>query len=244
MKAPGSPSSALQTTYFRSPGGAAARLPLAAGGEAGAATAAQAGALDLLEDRHRPHLQGPAQGRVAAERDVVVDRRRVEESVVAQQHALLVAVEGDLLLPATPQVRRWVHAEQPLDDLAAEHRLLDDLRHVLDAHMLVDDALRNQQQQRAALAEPLAAGGARLDLAGGVARLHLGAQGLVHRDGPVRPAAGADAHGDGSSAGALDGAERLSIARQRSRVGKPRGHFRPFLPKSFVTRRERLSAVM
>ena len=78
----------------------AARLPLAAGREAGAAAAAQAGALDLVEDGLGPHLERPHEGRVAAERDVVVDGGRVEEAVVAEQQALLAAVEGDLLLLA------------------------------------------------------------------------------------------------------------------------------------------------
>ncbi len=221
-----------------------ARLPLAARGEAGATTPAQAGALDLLEDRSGPHLQSTSQGRVAAERDVGVDGSRVEEAVVAQQHPLLPAVEGDLILLAASQVRRGVHAEQPLHDLAAEHRLLDDLGHVPDLHVLVDDALGKQREQRATLAEPLAAGGARLDFAAAVARLHLGPQGVVHPDRSIRPAAGADAHGDDPLAGASGGDERLSIARELSWVGKPRGHSRSSLSRSFPTRRERLSAVM
>ena len=140
-------------------------------------------------------------GRVAAERDVGVDGGRVEEAVVAQQHALLGPVEGEFLLPAALQIRHGVHEEQPLHELAAEHRLLDDLGHVLDAHVLVDDAFGDQQQQGAALAEALTAGGARLDLARGAARLDLGAQGLVHLERPVRAAAGADAHGDDSALG-------------------------------------------
>ena len=46
MNAPGSPSSALQMTYFSSPVACCwAKLPLHAGGEAGAAAAAQAGGL-------------------------------------------------------------------------------------------------------------------------------------------------------------------------------------------------------
>ena len=82
---------------------------------------------------------------------------RVEQAVVAQQHALLQPVEGQLLFLDALRLRRGIHAEEPLDDLAAEHRLLDDLGHVFHAHVLVDDALGEQQDERAALAEPQAA---------------------------------------------------------------------------------------
>ena len=66
MKAPGSPSSALQMTYFFSPVALAGEAPLQPGGEAGAAAAAQAGGdhlLDHLLGRHG--CQHLLQGRVA-----------------------------------------------------------------------------------------------------------------------------------------------------------------------------------
>ena len=53
MNAPGSPSSALQTTYLRSPGLLATVRPLHAGRVAGAAAAAQPAAGDLLDDLGR-----------------------------------------------------------------------------------------------------------------------------------------------------------------------------------------------
>ena len=50
MKAPGSPSSALQRTYFTSPGPCGVKSHFMPGGEAGAAAAAQARLLHLVDD--------------------------------------------------------------------------------------------------------------------------------------------------------------------------------------------------
>ena len=59
MKAPGSPSSALQQTYFlySGPRGLGRREgPLLAGGESSAAASAQAGLADGVDDLFRGHL--------------------------------------------------------------------------------------------------------------------------------------------------------------------------------------------
>ena len=56
MNAPGSPSSALQMTYFWAPCGLGDGVPLEAGRVAGAAAAAQAAAGDLVADLGRGHL--------------------------------------------------------------------------------------------------------------------------------------------------------------------------------------------
>jgi hypothetical protein len=61
MNAPGSPSSALQIRYFWS-AGVQGELPLRAGGEAAAAAAAQAGALDGVAELGRVSRAGPWPG--------------------------------------------------------------------------------------------------------------------------------------------------------------------------------------
>ena len=77
LKVPGSPSSALQTTYFFSPGASAAMSPLQAGGKARPAAAAQAGAADLGE--HVGRLLGQGGLQAAARRD----RRKRERTGAA-----------------------------------------------------------------------------------------------------------------------------------------------------------------
>jgi hypothetical protein len=62
LKVPGSPSSALQTTYLRSPCAAAARFHFA-GGEAGAAAALEARGADLGDDVGARLAEGGLQAR-------------------------------------------------------------------------------------------------------------------------------------------------------------------------------------
>ena len=74
MNAPGSPSSALQRTYFVVVVLLLREAPLHAGGEAGAAAAAQAGGLHLVDDLLGRHLgEHLGQGLVAVAGDVLVD---------------------------------------------------------------------------------------------------------------------------------------------------------------------------
>ena len=64
--------------------GLGGEFPLEAGQEAGAATAAQAGVLDFLDDRFGRHLeQGLGQSRVAAAGDVLLDALGVDHAAVA-----------------------------------------------------------------------------------------------------------------------------------------------------------------
>ena len=57
IKAPGSPSSALQMTYLTSPSALAAALPLAPGGETGPAPPSQPRLLDGIHDLVGLHLK-------------------------------------------------------------------------------------------------------------------------------------------------------------------------------------------
>ena len=90
MKAPGSPSSALQTTYLTSLFCLAAKDHFEPGGEARAAAAAQPGVGDLLDDRLGGHLEERlAQRLVAAGGLVVLDGLGIDRAAVAQHDALL-----------------------------------------------------------------------------------------------------------------------------------------------------------
>ena len=75
--------------------GVACGTPLKGGGEARAATAAQSGYVDLLDDVFLRHARGQdlADGRVAAVRDVVVDALWVNDAAVAKRHARLLGQE-------------------------------------------------------------------------------------------------------------------------------------------------------
>src|SRR3989338_3055357 len=96
MKAPGSPSSALQMMYF---GVAAwARITSHFWPVGKPAPPAQTGALHPVHHLLGGELgQHARQGRIAAHAQVVVDRLGVNLAVVAEEQAHLAAVEGHLL---------------------------------------------------------------------------------------------------------------------------------------------------
>ena len=68
---------------------------------------------------------------------------------------MLLLVEGDVLLPGVGYAVQVIH--QPVDDLAAQHGLLQNLMAVLRLHMDVHDAHRLDVDQRPHLAEAVAA---------------------------------------------------------------------------------------
>ena len=168
MKAPGSPSSPLQTMYLTGSSVCAAtcahlrpvaggEFPLQAGGEARAAAAAQAGIAHGLDDLVRLHLeQGLGQRAVAADGQVLLDGFRVDMAAVLEHAAGLLFVKRDVLL-ALIQFAVLLVA-QALDEFAAEDGLLDDLLHVADLALRVQPALRLDAHQRAHLAKAVAAG--------------------------------------------------------------------------------------
>ena len=169
MKAPGSPSSALQMTYLWSPGGQAGEAPLHAGEEAGAAAAAQAGLDDAVDQAVgvllREHL---AQGLVAADREVVVDDLGVDAAAVAQHDPVLArevgALAADLAVAPDQPVRdrraaRDVLGEEAVDLLGGHAAVLPDRARVVD-----------DLDQRLAVAHAEAAGLAQVERGAAVAR--------------------------------------------------------------------------
>ena len=166
MKAPGSPSSALQTRYFGEPVGLAAEAPLDPGQEARAAAPAQAGLADLVDDLLRGHLrQGLGRRRVAVARDVVLEVDGVEDPVEAEHLTLLPAVERQIVVVRDPGAGDGILVEQPLDRLAVQHGPLEDLGHVLGSHAGAEHLLGKRHDDRPLLAEPVTAGGLHRHLA-------------------------------------------------------------------------------
>ena len=74
--------------------GSAEEVPLAAGGEGGAAAAPEPGGFHLLDDRLGAHLDRLGQRFVAAAGDVVVDVLGIDDAAVGHQAAHLTAPEG------------------------------------------------------------------------------------------------------------------------------------------------------
>ncbi len=86
---------------------------------------------------------------------VLVNVLGVRRAAVFQHHALLLGVEGDLVVSHILYAAQLI--EEPVDDLAAEDGPFDDLVAVLQLHMRVEDTLRFDLQQRSHLAEAVAA---------------------------------------------------------------------------------------
>ncbi len=141
------------------------RLPLDAGGEPGAAAAAEARLLHLGDNLLGRHLEEHLLERlVAVAGDVVLDLLRVDDAAVAEDDAELLLVERDVRLGVGILRLRGVVAEAA-DDAALDEMLGDDLLDVLRLHMDVERALRHDLHDRALLAEAEAAGVEHLHLA-------------------------------------------------------------------------------
>ena len=168
--------------------------PLHPGGEAGAAAAAEAGGEDLFDDllgRHRGEHLG--EGLVAVAGDVLVDVERVDDARVAQHDLDLAVEERDVVHLRLRPVGAGRVAHEALDHAPLEQVFLDDLGHVVDLDVLVEDAVGVDQRHGALHAGAEAAGLDDVDLAGELARLEFFAHRLAHVEG---------AGGDAAAAGA------------------------------------------
>ncbi len=116
--------------------GLAGGLPLAARRVACAPAAAQAGLLDLGDHLVGGHAgEHLAQRLVPADRDVLVNRLRVNLAAVAQDDAHLLGIEGQVFVLGDRLAARSLFVGQPLDEATLDQGLLDQLGHVgrLDA---------------------------------------------------------------------------------------------------------------
>ena len=138
------------------------KVPLRAGGEARAAAAAQTAVGDELDDLRRRHLgQTFAERLIAVHRDVFVDDLGVDDTAVAQRHALLLLVEvcvGKRHRLAFRQRDVGLVVHQTGDGTALEQMLLNDLGDDLRRHARIKGALGIHDHDRPQLAETEAAG--------------------------------------------------------------------------------------
>ena len=110
----------------------ARELPLRAGREARAATAAQTRLGDRRDDGLGVVLgEHPSQRPVAAVGEVVVDRLRIDLAVERQHAALLLAVERDVLFAGDALPGPRVPVEAFLEDARADDAGRDDLGDVV-----------------------------------------------------------------------------------------------------------------
>ena len=134
-------------------------LPLEAGGEAGAATAAQPALQHLVDDLFRGHL-GEHLGEclIALAGDVLVDAQRVDDARVAQDDLHLTVEELDVAHLGDRLVGAGRVADEALYHAPLEQVLLDEVVDVLDLDVLVEDAVRVDQRHRAVGTRAQAAG--------------------------------------------------------------------------------------
>ena len=134
-------------------------LPLQAGGEARAATAAEAGLLDLGDHLLGGHLgEALAQGGIAVTRNGFLDVLGIDETAVAQGDAELLLVELHVLGVghALLGVRR--HIEQALDLAALDDVFLDDFLRIGRLDPGVEGVVGDDLHDGTSFAETEAAG--------------------------------------------------------------------------------------
>ena len=147
-------------------------LPLAAGGEAAAASATQAGIQNFLADGLVGHLkQSLFKGGVAVLGQIFVNILRVGGAAVFQHDAVLLMIEGDVLMFLIGHSVQLV--EQPGNHLAPQQGLLDDIVAVLHLYVGIEDAVGFDLEQGTHLTEAVAAAALEVDVVG------LGLGGLV-----------------------------------------------------------------
>ncbi len=151
--------------------GGAQELPLAAGGEGGAAAPPQSGLRHLADDLLIGHAQGFGQPLVAAAGDVVVDLLRVDHAAVGHEAADLGAEELQRpqrrhAPPVGGQVVQRLLCEDGEGQLGSDpvggDGLLDELRHPIGGHSAVEDGgppRARHLHDGLPVAQPPAAGG-------------------------------------------------------------------------------------
>ena len=136
------------------------KLPLLAGGETGAAAAAQSGLQHFVNDLFGGHLgQRLCQGLVAVKRDIFVDVFGIDHAAVPQRDAHLLLVEPDLAqaLLHAGFVGLVIHIDQALDLAAFQQVLGNDLVHVFFLDAAVERSFGINDNHGAGFAETEAA---------------------------------------------------------------------------------------
>ena len=130
--------------------------PFPPGREAAAAPATQVGFLDLIHDLLAIHVkQSLFKGLVAADGDVLLNGGSVDVAAVLQHSTGLLFIEGDFFLGFIDLPIHLI--AQPLDGLAAQNGLFDDLLAVVLLYLNIQPALGLDAHQRAHFAKAVAA---------------------------------------------------------------------------------------
>ena len=131
-------------------------FPLLAGREAGAASAAQTGVYNLGTDFGGRHVKERFfQGRIAVVCQIFIQVFRVGVAAGLENDALLLFIEGDIVVLDVGGVRELV--QKALDDFAVEDGLFEDFLAVLRMDMGIENAFGLDLNQRSHLAEALTA---------------------------------------------------------------------------------------
>ena len=139
---------------------------------------------DLGDDLVGRHLrQGFDQRSVAAEGDVFLDFRRVDPAAVAKHDQALVFEELDVLHFGDRLFLGGRDVHQFFDRPTFQQVLFDEARDVFDFELLVEDAVRLDEEDRPPLAESVAARGDHEDLVLEVSLLDLLFEGLFDLEG-------------------------------------------------------------
>ena len=144
--------------------GSGGKLPLLAGGETSAATAAQTGFQHFVNHLLRGHLrQGLAQSAIAVEGDIFVDVFRVDTTAVPQSQTQLGTVEVDIFQRRVLFLVRLFLVDQMLHDTSLEQVLRNDLVHIVHLDAAVEGAFGINDDHGACFAKTEAAGADHFD---------------------------------------------------------------------------------
>lgn len=190
MKAPGSPSSPLHTTYFLPLGCLRTLSHFRPAGKPPPPPAPEAGVQNLLTDGLVGHLkQGFFKGRIAVLGQILVNVLGVGGAAVLQHHPVLLVVKGDIAVLGVFYAVQLV--EQPIHYRPLQDGFFNNLVAVLQLHMGIENPLRLNLDQGPHLAETVAATLFQIDAVSlGLGDVfHLPLLGQAHVD--VQPPAGA-----------------------------------------------------
>ena len=139
--------------------GAAGETPFPSCRKPGSSPAPQSRFLNLIDHLLRRHGgENLAQGRITSAADVIPDLRRIDPAVVAEDLAHLSLIERNIVIVGDHPACRGIGVEQSLDEAFLKEGLRDNLRDIANRHLLIEDLLGKDDDDRSPFAETMAAG--------------------------------------------------------------------------------------